>query len=1571
MASMLGQLVSKVKAWQSEHLPAAAQAVVGGGTGGGRTGGGSQSGQNNRSQQVPAQLDLHYITDTLLVASQPTDAPEPTFLDTGRDVWHDRDRDRANKNSQQARAVQSSSEVAAAAAAAATSIQEGEGGPGDTDQDTSTTCTTEQPPHPPLQEQLDQLQRLDQQLEEATVHYSPSGSVGNSSGSVANSHDSDRHDHPRTPAAININTDAASQQSRLTATQAQQQSQQRPRPRQTRGGNSPATLCNFLEQRHGRHDYLVFSLSDQPPDDRTQLLLRRQIVQLPWQSAGRPASETPTIVTMLGVCYALSAWLHQDAVNHDDNDDNSNHDNDNDNNNTTKRPKKVALLYCANGKTRSAIAAACYLKFTGQVDTTRDGFGHFLERRCPDSGVAAEDVLRQLPASLHTFFTNFDECLQLGTYMNTKPLMLRAIALQGIPVDEMPCLDLWDAAGRHVYSSHAALWDNVVETNPAAAAASGSKNSSRNDPSLAQWSDEEGFYRVNVILEGDFCLLCRFGGTHAQDNNDSSKIIFRYANTTGFLGAGTSYELSPGQVDLMRRYAHYLDQDDFLLSLLFESHWNCENPQEAALLMKECSEEVLPAIREGFEAMEQGWHVITEHHSARPTDFDVDRFLRQYSKDLVECPRHLMSLALRLTNFEWKAAHAMLLTGSIKSWWLPDDEELSDEWSESSPFGGDSPSNLLYTSSIMTPHPGDVANAFAPSGSFEQSRIQRQPLEMGVKPLFPMVRGKAGAVRQDGQDIRGLLEMMPPLEDPNNAGAVELLMQLNHTGITLDDLLHLREASRNWNANGLSRGAQLAASAAESKDEPKEVQAETDAGKNTNDENDGKGDTNGAAADSGENGESKGEPPLKDDPEYSKYFKMLKMGTPMGAVQNALLRDGKEPSIMDLDPEKSLKSQTGGGDQGGDETPLKDDPEYSKYFMMLKMGTPMGAVQKALLRDGKDPLIMNFDPAKSLKSQTGGEDEGDGEPPLKDDPEYSKYFKMLKMGTPMGAVQNALLRAGKDPSIMDLDPEKSLKSQTGGEDEGDDGPPLKDDPEYSKYFKMLKMGTPMGAVQNALQKDGKDPSIMDLDPAKSVKSQTGGGGKDDGPPLKDDPEYSKYFKMLKMGTPMGAVQNALHRDGKDPSIMDLDPEKSLKSQTGGGDEGDDGPPLREDPEYSKYFKMLKMGTPMGAVQNALHRDGKDPSVMDLDPEKSLKSQTGGGGKDDGPPLKDDPDYAKFFKMLKMRLPMGAVKNALQKEGKDPSIMDLDPEKSLKSQTGGGNKDDGPPLKDDPEYAKFFKMLKMGLPMGAVKNALQKEDKDPSIMDLDPEKSLNSQTGGGGKDDGPPLKDDPEYAKFFKMIKMGLPMGAVKNALQKEDKDPSIMDLDPEKSLKSQTGGSGSNGREVKVDDGPPLKDDPEYAKYFKMVKMGLPAGAIKNAIERDGKDASIMDLDPSKSIASQRKPSSVRGQRAMAKKPRVRRKKIYWNPIDPGRIKEDSLWSLVKDRARMDHLTYDVKEFADLFTESADPSAKKSSTTNKKSAVKAKKAVQVIDGKRDMNGGIILLRLRIEYGKIAKMVNKM
>jgi len=279
---------------------------------------------------------------------------------------------------------------------------------------------------------------------------------------------------------------------------------------------------------------------------------------------------------------------------------------------------------------------------------------------------------------------------------------------------------------------------------------------------------------------------------------------------------------------------------------------------------------------------------------------------------------------------------------------------------------------------------------------------------------------------------------------------------------------------------------------------------------------------------------------------------------------------------------------------------------------------------------------------KKLEEDKDLQLDSDGEPKLKSDPKYVEYFTMLKNGTSKESVQETMKSKGLDPSILDLDPEKSLKSQQAPKKEDGDGePPLKDDPKYSKYFKMLKMGLPKEAVKHAMKRDAvEDDSILDLDPEKSLKSQRA-PQKEEGdgePPLKDDPKYSKYFKMIKMGLPKEAAKHAMKRDGiEDDSILDLDPEKSLKSQQAPKEE-DTGPPLKDDPKYTKYFKMMKMGLPKEAAKHAMVRDQLDPSILDLDPEKSLKSQMGGGEEDTGPPLKDDPMFAKYFKMLKMVSP---------------------------------------------------------------------------------------------------------------------------------------------------------------------------------------------------------------------------------------------------------------------------------------------------------------------------------------------
>ena len=888
-------------------------------------------------------------------------------------------------------------------------------------------------------------------------------------------------------------------------------------------GNSPADVSTFLQNRHDGHA-LILSLSDVLPDDRSLLLLRRQFLNWNWQSPGKQSSETPSLSQLLDLCYTIHAYLNVESRN-------------------------VVVVSCANGKTRSAVVVACYLKFARLAETSMQGFSTFLQHRCPLLDI--KQVSQHIPPSLIQFFRNFDELMDLGDFANPKPLLLRAVALQGVPVDDKPCLDIWDSHQNHVYSS-------------------------LSNQDSAQWADEEGFYKVNRILEGDFCLLCRFGGVYANDLGDPSKVLFRYANSTGFLNSGT-YEIPKVKVDMMRRYEMSFEEEDFLLTLILESYWDSPNPTPGL----EQDSKLFPPILQGYAALERGWHLLTDHHAAKPNAADFQS-LRSIFPEVQKCPDHICKVVLQLTNLDLRKARNLLMDGPMKEWWVEGDNEddtnsmqfdedddypltlgraypirpvtpelscrdilnMLDDISETDavepsrrPQHQEGDSGIRYEP-VLFPNRGDVVDAFGDYSRDLHKELDRFPPVEPLRPRMPMHKRK-----RPGAPSNTLRNKKPKNEDETNTeeekqAALQLLEQLNHTGVTLDDLLQLQRAARRLNQS------------------------------------------------------------LKVEEEITEQGEAaLKGMSPTGMRESVELREAGAEDGEDEDVE--------GFEVAGDD----DKPGNNDLFLGF------------VVKGDKAPVDKNPD----------GEV---GEIPLKDDPEYSKYFKMLKMGLSIDMVKHALKRDGKDPDVIDLDHNKSIRSQIEKSNGGDD-PPLQQDPLYVKYFKMLKMGLPMDAVKHAMKRDGCDPSVMDLDPEKSLKSQRG-GSKEDGPPLRDDPDYSKYFKMLKMGLPMDAVKHSVKRDGKDPSIMDLDPDKSLKSQTK-SDAVDDGPPLREDPEYEKYFKMLKMGLPMGAVKNAVQRDGKDPSIMDLDPNKSIKSQTGGGdaSMDEEPPLKDDPEYEKvsFYEVL--------------------------------------------------------------------------------------------------------------------------------------------------------------------------------------------------------------------------------------------------------------------------------------------------------------------------------------------------
>ena len=90
----------------------------------------------------------------------------------------------------------------------------------------------------------------------------------------------------------------------------------------------------------------------------------------------------------------------------------------------------------------------------------------------------------------------------------------------------------------------------------------------------------------------------------------------------------------------------------------------------------------------------------------------------------------------------------------------------------------------------------------------------------------------------------------------------------------------------------------------------------------------------------------------------------------------------------------------------------------------------------------------------------------------------------------------------------------------------------------------------------------------------------------------------------------------------------------------------------------------------------MNRDKIDPSILDKDPNEEIEiEEKKDEKKEESPqnyeivvtprihkvPLKDSPDYKSYFTMLQHEIPPVQIKRFMRKDGKDPSIIDRDPD----------------------------------------------------------------------------------------------------------------------------------------------------------------------------------------------------------------------------------------------------------------------------------------------------------------------
>ena len=415
--------------------------------------------------------------------------------------------------------------------------------------------------------------------------------------------------------------------------------------------------------------------------------------------------------------------------------------------------------------------------------------------------------------------------------------------------------------------------------------------------------------------------------------------------------------------------------------------------------------------------------------------------------------------------------------------------------------------------------------------------------------------------------------------------------------------------------------------------------------------------------------------------------------------------------------------------------------------------------------------------------------------------------------------------------------------------------------------------------------------------------------------LCDHPKYSKYFNMLKKGVPLPGVRHAMMRDKMDASVLDRDPNEEVELEEGVKEEEEKSEvkkvKLCEHPKYSKYFNMLKKGVPLPGVRHAMMRDGVDASVLDKDPNEEVELEE---EKSEVKKVKlcEHPKYSKYFNMLKKGLPETSVRHAMMRDGVDASILDKDPneEVELEEEKSEEKKDEVKRVKlcEHPKYAKYFNMLKKGLPETSVRHAMMRDGVDASVLDKDPneEVELEEEKSEVKKDEVKKVKlcEHPKYSKYFNMLKKGLPETAVRHAMMRDKVDSSVLDKDPNEEVElEEEKKEKSEVKRVK------LCEHPKYSKYFNMLKKGLPETAVRHAMMRDKVDASVLDKDPNEEVELEEEKKSEVKKVKLCEHPKYSK---YFNMLKKGLPDTAVRHAMMRDKVDSSVLDRDPNEEVEL-----------------------------------------------------------
>ncbi|KAL8002976.1 putative formin, FH3 domain, formin, GTPase-binding domain, armadillo-like helical [Plasmopara halstedii] len=430
-----------------------------------------------------------------------------------------------------------------------------------------------------------------------------------------------------------------------------------------------------------------------------------------------------------------------------------------------------------------------------------------------------------------------------------------------------------------------------------------------------------------------------------------------------------------------------------------------------------------------------------------------------------------------------------------------------------------------------------------------------------------------------------------------------------------------------------------------------------------------------------------------------------------------------------------------------------------------------------------------------------------------------------------------------------------------------------DHPDLMKYFKLLKMGMPLHQVQLKMSSELPtfDPSILETpDEVIHLNKSDEDLGSKKGTRAEDHEKFAKFFKLKKMGMPIPHIQLKMSAEGLDGSILET---PDLLLDEDGNEVKEDahdtqfaGIPVKEHEKFVKFFKLLKMGMPLEHVKSKALAEGLDPSLLStpdqlLDKEGKIFIAEQGKIRFKGIPVKEHEKFAKLFKLMKMGMPLEHVKMKALNEGLDAELL-LTPD-ALLNEDGSVFVETairtGIKVKDHVKFAKFFKLMNMGMPVDQVKLKASAEGLDCELLDT-PDKLVDEDgrkvTTTTTQSKGIRVKDHEKFAKFFKLLKMGMLLEHVKAKITSEGLDANLLDT-PDKLVDEE--GNEIKG-ETQVSKQVLVKEHQRFAKLFKLLEMGMPLPQVKLKATAEGLNGDLLDT-PDKLVDEEGKEIKARNEK--------------------------------------------------------------------------------------------------------------